>query len=729
MPRTTRLFPGDEELGKRDDDHRPGSKRPLATVWRHRRLSLRRNTRKIIMVVAGLVALYFFFKNMPTDLENPSPKPRYTDSDKAGNQDRQRVWSKLDTMTFGGKSEGASKAVDGQASGASAHWFDGPIKFYQLATSLHAIPKLPKLATVVSRNVLFASSSLQSASEMISLACEMASWKRNNVHFALMGRDDISIDDLKDVNGVGEGCNVMFHDARPDFLVESSDSRMEISASAALNHISNFMNPQAVLVDQSEKEDVFFLKALRNQAAKLDRTLIELPPGVAQTLMWLTRLDSASLKAWNKMGIDIIIHAQPSASGSLMRLLTSLQRADYFTSAPPRLTIELPQKVDEPTKAFLGSFTWPPPGVSASAPGSQLILHHRIPQHGLTPEENAIRFLESFWPANPSTSHVLVLSPQVELSPFFFHYLKYAVLEYKYSAASTIDHGNLLGISLDLPSTFLNDTTAFTPPLNTTDGGVIPFLWQAPNSNAALCFGDKWVELHSFVSHSLTSSHNLPTPTTLNDDAVAKIYPSWLEHILRLARARGYYSLYPNLGGDDALATMHNELFQPPEEFLPASKHSPDSAADDALADPEAEWTVDVSQHLSLQHQEAPLASTPLLNLFYPTRPLPSTAELPMLSWQGTAMTRSDMADSAARYHAAFQREMGGCTDADPARARVEADASDLFCFDGDATDDTPEPTPARAATMLSHKGRVRVPTSTVEDATAAPRVLVPAMT
>lgn len=32
-----------------------------------------------------------------------------------------------------------------------------------------------------------------------------------------------------------------------------------------------------------------------------------------------------------------------------------------------------------------------------------------------------MRFLESFWPINPKYSHVLVLSPQVEVSPLFFH--------------------------------------------------------------------------------------------------------------------------------------------------------------------------------------------------------------------------------------------------------------------------------------------------------------------
>jgi hypothetical protein len=254
-------------------------------------------------------------------------------------------------------------------------------------------------------------------------------------------------------------------------------------------------------------------------------------------LMWITLLDSSSLGgksvssnwrawtnllAWNKISIDILIHAPVSSSGSLIRLLHSLTHADFLSSAPPRLTIELPHKIDEPTRRYLEHFKWPPKGDQNS--GNLLAIHHRIPQHGLTPEENSIRFLEAFWPSNPSTSHVLVLSSQAELSPLFFHYLKYTMLEYKYASIEQV-HQNILGISLDSPSTYLNDSMNFAPPLS-NGTGVSPFLWQAPNSNAALYFGEKWVELHDFVTQLLSSQHTLPTPTTLSEKLVSKTYPS-----------------------------------------------------------------------------------------------------------------------------------------------------------------------------------------------------------
>lgn len=85
-------------------------------------------------------------------------------------------------------------------------------------------------------------------------------------------------------------------DSRPDYLLQSSDFRMEVSSSAALGHIDNYMHPQAVIIDNSGIEDVWFLKAMRDRASLIGKTLIQLPGNVEQSLRWITRLDSSSLK-------------------------------------------------------------------------------------------------------------------------------------------------------------------------------------------------------------------------------------------------------------------------------------------------------------------------------------------------------------------------------------------------------------------------------------------------
>ena len=70
---------------------------------------------------------------------------------------------------------------------------------------------------------------------------------------------------------------------------------MEVSCSAAFGHINTFVNPQATFIDGSGEEELFFLKGMKSRARAVGRTVIELPDNAEQTLMWTTRLDSASL--------------------------------------------------------------------------------------------------------------------------------------------------------------------------------------------------------------------------------------------------------------------------------------------------------------------------------------------------------------------------------------------------------------------------------------------------
>lgn len=70
---------------------------------------------------------------------------------------------------------------------------------------------------------------------------------------------------------------------------------MTVSVSAGFNHINTFVHPQATFIDGSDIEETFFTKAIKVRASSLGRTVIELPDNAEQTLMWATKLDSASL--------------------------------------------------------------------------------------------------------------------------------------------------------------------------------------------------------------------------------------------------------------------------------------------------------------------------------------------------------------------------------------------------------------------------------------------------
>ncbi|KAL8731617.1 MAG: hypothetical protein Q9166_003305 [cf. Caloplaca sp. 2 TL-2023] len=197
-----RIF-ADEELGKKDDDHKPRKSKTQLPAWSARRPAPWRRRRILYGLIAS-ITLYLFFKNIPPPDHPPiSLRPHYGASPR-------------DVATSARKSERIPETPaekpprPDKPSEAEKHYFDGPIRFYNLAVSLHAIARLwGQLES--NKNVLFAASNVHSASELIPIACEMANWDRNDVHFALMGRDDLEIEEIKLVNGVDEECKVHWH--------------------------------------------------------------------------------------------------------------------------------------------------------------------------------------------------------------------------------------------------------------------------------------------------------------------------------------------------------------------------------------------------------------------------------------------------------------------------------------------------------------------------------------
>jgi hypothetical protein len=365
---------------------------------------------------------------------------------------------------------------------------------------------------------------------------------------------------------------------------------------------------------------------------------------------------------WNKVHVEIVIRAPSGSSGSLIRLLKLLERADYLGSMPS-LTIELPLHPDPILHRFLQKTRWPPLTTEA------VTLRHYIQRRRLTPVESTIRTVESFYPADPSTCHVLILSPQAEVSPSFFHYLKYIVLRYKYSTYATKESAQLLGISLELPSSNPADNKPFSKPSSPSDSF---FRWQVPNSNAALYFGDKWVEMHSFLSNHLAAGRS---PNDMaREKVISKKFPAFMEYVLELMRARGYYLLYPSFSDTNALAlaSIHNELYQPPEEFA-----SVDPAAFESQT-PQAE-----DQNLELGSIERPVFQASALTALLHKLPmiLPDIGSLPLLSYNGKRLDSQTSAQEAREYARDFRTTVGGCGETDVI-GNVELNANDLFCLE-----------------------------------------------
>ncbi|KAI4261274.1 MAG: hypothetical protein L6R42_003522 [Xanthoria sp. 1 TBL-2021] len=673
-----RIFADDEELGKKDDDRKQRPTYLHLPAWSARKPAPWRR-RRILYAFIACVVLYVFVKNIPVPDHPPvNLRPNYGTS--PGHVPTQ-IFKPI-TETSAQKPPHPEKLSE-----AEKHYYDGPIRFYKLAASLYAISRL-RGQLQLNKNVLFVASDLRSASELIPIACEMASWHRNDVHFAVMGRDNLELDEIQLVNGIDDDCKVNWHDARPDFSPWSSDFRMEVSVSAALGHIETFMHPQVVITDDQSREDAFFTRAIRAKASELGKSVIELPKDATEKMMWIARLDSGSLAAWQTTYVDILIHAPPRSSGSLLRLLRSIEAADYSGHRRPHLMIELPAGIDTPTKQYLEKLVWPPVDSSASSHTSQVTLRHRIPRRTSTVEEASIRFVESFYPARPANSHVLVLSPQVELSPVYYQFLMYHLLEYKYSSSAPqrTEVKNLMGLSLELPNMHLNESNMFYPPMirsnsmSPEDSPKVPtpFLWQAPNSNAALYFGDKWVEFHSFLTSRVSLD---PATIPAQPNLISKNYPSWLEYILELMRARGYTLLYPNFPSDrESVATVHYELFHPPEEF---SKSNLKSESDTPVPplDPEETFPTDLSSHRPKHPESTPL--TTKLTSLLPNRGfvVPELSDLPLLSHQGNELSSNMLSATASSFSNDFRRQVGLCAASFKPKVEVMK-ADDLFCND-----------------------------------------------
>ncbi|TGJ81597.1 hypothetical protein E0Z10_g7177 [Xylaria hypoxylon] len=685
------FFMSEEELGKKDDDHKPVNSAGLrrSTSWQPSRVPPRRSLKRVGLVFAVAVFVYLFVHNIPVlgpndRMRRPTyPSSQGHPSSRPNQPSPDIAMYPPDPAAHAQAQAQAQAQTQTLALNTLERNFNGPIKFLNLATSLQAIANT-RGSQENNRNVVFAAANLKSAATLLPMACQMGTELKNYVHFALLGRSSISMEQLWEVNGIDKSCIVIFHDARPDYTGISTDGRMEKSVFRGFHHLQVYMHPQAIIIDASNDDEAFFTRGIKQHVKISKTTLIELPRLASKSLSWITRLDSAALRMWNKIKIDISIQATPKSSGSLIRLLRSLSAADYTSSAIPHITIELPHHIDAYTKNFLDSFAWPPSYIPNPRNERFISLRHRISQRKFTEEEISTRFLESFWPTQPQQSHVLVLSPHTEVAPQFFNYLKYLLLEYRYSAAAEFHNWgrHLFGISLEQPLVTLDGEHPFSPPLfrnpediNGEIGGTPnPFLWQAPTSNAVLLLGEKWMELHDFVSRTMQAKENFDVmPTTASEKVISKQHPSWLEHALRLARIRGYWFLYPGKEVAEHLAMVHGELYNIPEEYAGSKASIPDNAGDAEIE------KIKQKVRSAPETQLSPLS---LLNTVPNNGYLWPLSALPLTAWEGVEVDSRDFRAHANEFELLFKGTVGGC-DLETGKGQKgyeTASTQDLFC-------------------------------------------------
>lgn len=628
--------------------------------------------KRALLAILALCGIYIFIKFLPTDV--PS------------------VGSRIDPRT--GQPQGhpvdrtttSKQPKPGRPAGKVPEQlldqiYDGPVKFYRLASSLR--PHLRKVDDDRD-HVVFLLRDLRTAASLVPLACDMANYNRSRVHMAVMTLRENSIEEIMSVSGVeAPDCPIFWHDTRPDYNSQSSFNRQTTVVQAALSHLDAALNPTAVIIDQQQAKDTHFKDAVQSKLDSIRVPLTIVPNNALTSMSWITAMAGQSLSLLNQNQIDIVITPYKQSAGSLLRLLESIQKANYAGLPEPRITIELPQTIDDFALRYLEYFRWPSDRETGQ---SKLILRRRIDPAQISPAVASLHTLESFYPPSWPLSHVLVLSPDVELAPEYLQYLTYLMLEYKYGIKGRNMTSAMMGIALDLPERALNDKHPF---VDQTTSRIGSLLWsQSPSSTATLYFGDKWVELQNWFTLRIQYDPKLEKTVESSVASVSTKHPAWLGQAQELMLARNYYLLYPGFSHDAGLklATIHTELHQDPEEFarklkpvLPDRSSSISSISKDDVLTGE-EDTGHTHHHVTSDPAISLLALLLGTQRALDREQLPQDFDLPMYSADGRVTDRDTSEMDADMFAEHISLELGGCDTLKDRDERKKGHIEYMFC-------------------------------------------------
>ncbi|KAH9307850.1 hypothetical protein KI387_035761 [Taxus chinensis] len=184
---------------------------------------------------------------------------------------------------------------------------------------------------------------------------------------------------------------------------------------------------------------------------------------------------------WNRMRIYVNIITQ-NRPASLQRLLKSLTNA-YYLGDEIFLTFNMDNIVDEETLKIVNNFKWP---------HSAKYFRRRIIQGGL------IRVVSESWYPTFGDDFGLLLEDDIEISPFYYFWIKYALLAYHYGPQATLPELNSIALYTPCLVEFVKER----PKWNVTDffkelHPNTPYLHQLPCSWGALFFPKHWREFYT----------------------------------------------------------------------------------------------------------------------------------------------------------------------------------------------------------------------------------------
>lgn len=306
------------------------------------------------------------------------------------------------------------------------------------------------------------------------------------------------------------------------------------------------------------------------------------------------------------MRISINIITQ-NRVGSLTRLLKSLTDAYYLGDEIP-ISFNMDSKVDEATLRYIKSFDWP---------HGPKTLRRRIIQGGL------IRAVSESWYPTSDNDYGLLLEDDIEVSPYYYLWIKYALLAYHYDPQVSLPE--LSSISLYTPR--LVEVVKERPKWNGTEffkniHPNTPYLHQLPCSWGAVFFPKQWREFYVYMNMRFTEDAK-QNPVQIPKSRTNGWQASWKKFLIDMMYLRGYVSLYPNFPNQASFSTNHME----PGAHI--------SAKDNVVKHDKSDF-------------EVPLMKEDFLN-FLPNRKLPPASKLPSINLFNRAISLKGLKAAGAK--------------------------------------------------------------------------------
>ncbi|KAI5079568.1 hypothetical protein GOP47_0005047 [Adiantum capillus-veneris] len=271
-------------------------------------------------------------------------------------------------------------------------------------------------------------------------------------------------------------------------------------------------------------------------------SMVLLPRTAIAHSVWIPSVRTQALQHWSKMSISVNIITQNRVN-SLQRLLRSISNA-YYLGDRITISFNMDSKVDDETLQAIHEFEWPH--------GSK-ILRRRIIQGGL------IRAVSESWFPATDNDFGLLLEDDIEVSPLYYMWIKYALLAYHYDPFVSLPE--LSAIALYTPR--LVEVVKERPKWNATNffkelHPNMPYLHQLPCSWGSLFFPKHWREFYKYMGMRYTedakqNAVQIPKSRTNGWQA------SWKKFLIDMMYLRGYVALYPNFPQQASFSTNHME--------------------------------------------------------------------------------------------------------------------------------------------------------------------------